>query len=275
MKFNVLTAAVLTSGLAMAGVNANAAMTTDGNGNVGYDTYDECVMAVKDGSAKYYTPYTYQEPMPLAGEASVAKMRLSEVMIPQRVVSDNNLRTADYEAGACDLGVGQSNGRYGVSGALVGKYVPFDDDMPVNVYLDTYGNPVRVTMQQCDNHFSGAFPTPVVSEVSAPPAQIAIEEERIVEPVVVQTRRVIRPSTYRVKEIVVAPEEQIRRYNTVDGTVVGVEGSQNTVILGQQADHEILDNVEISQTFPIIQVPVNDTQRQVVDPNTGRTIIIE
>lgn len=73
MKLNVLTAAVLTSGIAMFASNANAGMTTDKQGNVGYDSYDECVMAVKDGSAKFYTPYTYQKPMRRAGEATVKK----------------------------------------------------------------------------------------------------------------------------------------------------------------------------------------------------------
>jgi len=104
-------------------------------------------------------------------------------MIPQNVVNSNNLSTADYAAGACDLGVGQSNGRYGVSGALVGKYVPIAADMPVNVYMDSDGNPVRLSMQQCDNHFGDKFPTPIISEVQtleipAPEAEIAIVEER-------------------------------------------------------------------------------------------------
>lgn len=263
MKFNVLTAAVLTSGLAMAGVNANAAMTTDGNGNVGYDTYDECVMAVKDGSAKYYTPYTYQEPMPRAGEASVAKMRLSEVMIPERVVSDNNLRTASYEAGACDLGVGQSNGRYGVSGALVGKYVPFAADMPVNVYMDSSGNPVRVTMQQCDNHFGSNFPTPVIGEMKAPEAQVAIAEARSVEPVVVQTRRVIRPSTYSVKEVIIAPADQIQRVDTNAGTAIAIQDGRQAAIVGQEVDPAILNQTEVDQTFPVIRVPDADVEVEV------------
>lgn len=162
MKLNVLTAAILTSGITMFASTANAGMTTDGHGNVGYDSYDECVMAVKDGSAKFYTPYTYQKPMRRAGEATVKKMRLSEVMIPQNVVNSNKLSTANYTAGACDLGVGQSNGRYGVSGALVGKYVPIAADMPVNVYMDKNGNPVRLSMQQCDNHFGSQFPMPIV-----------------------------------------------------------------------------------------------------------------
>lgn len=60
MNMNILTAAVLSSGLALCANSANAGMTTDNHGNVGYDSYDECVTAVKEGSAKFYTPYTYQ-----------------------------------------------------------------------------------------------------------------------------------------------------------------------------------------------------------------------
>ena len=280
MKMNVLTAAILTSGVAMFASTANAGMTTDNHGNVGYDSYDECVMAVKDGSAKFYTPYTYQKPKMQTGEASVKKMRLSEVMIPKTVVNNNNLKADGYTAGACDLGVGQSNGRYGVSGALVGKYVPIAADMPVNVYMDKAGNPVRLSMQQCDNHFSAKFPTPVMSEVKeteAPTleAEIAITEERSMEPVVVETTRVIRPAKYRVKEVIIAPQDQIKRVNTSNGTAIAIEtDASRAVIIGQEADAEILEDTEISQTFPVIRVPDNNKQR-VVDPNTGKYVIIE
>ncbi|WP_201554263.1 hypothetical protein [Psychrobacter sp. 72-O-c] len=279
MKLNVLTAAVLTSGIAMFASNANAGMTTDGHGNVGYDSYDECVMAVKDGSAKFYTPYTYQNPMRRAGEATVKKMRLSEVMIPQNVVNSNNLGTADYAAGACDLGVGQSNGRYGVSGALVGKYVPIAADMPVNVYMDSDGNPVRLSMQQCDNHFGDKFPTPIISEVQtleipAPEVEIAIVEERTVEPVLIETNRVIRPAKYSVKEVIIAPEDQVKRFDTTAGTAVAVESSADrTVIVGQEADQDILDNTEIDQTFPVIRVPNNDVQEQFIDSDMDENMM--
>lgn len=278
MKLNILTAAVITSGLAMIGSNANAGMTTDTHGNVGYDSYDECVTAVKDGSAKFYTPYTYQNPKRQAGETSVKKMRLSDVMIPQNVVDSNNLNTSDYAAGACDLGVGQSNGRYGVSGALVGKYVPIAADMPVNVYMDKNGNPVRLSMQQCDNHFSTKFPTPIMAEVTeadAPEAQIAITEERSVEPVIIETTRVIRPAKYRVKEVIVAPVDQIKRVNTANGTAIAVEEAGRTVVVGEAADAEVIDSTEISQTFPVIRVPDNDLQQRVIDPTTGRYVIVE
>ena len=278
MKLDILTAAVITSGLAMIGSNANAGMTTDTHGNVGYDSYDECVTAVKDGSAKFYTPYTYQNPKRQADETSVKKMRLSDVMIPQNVVDSNNLNTSDYAAGACDLGVGQSNGRYGVSGALVGKYVPIAADMPVNVYMDKNGNPVRLSMQQCDNHFSTKFPTPIMAEITeadAPEAQLAITEERSVEPVIIETTRVIRPAKYRVKEVIVAPVDQIKRVNTANGTAIAVEDAGRTVVVGEAADAEVIDSTEINQTFPVIRVPDNDLQQRVIDPTTGRYVIVE
>ncbi len=276
MKFNLITAAVLTSGLAIFATSANAGMTTDNHGNVGYDSYDECVTAVKNGTAKFYTPYTYQKPMRRTGEVSVKKMRLSEVMIPQSVVSSNNLLTADYEAGACDLGVGQSNGRYGVSGDLVGKYVPIAADMPVNVYMDRNGNPIRLSMQQCDNHFGDKFPTPIISEAPAPDAQIAISEAREVEAVVTQVRRVIRPTQYRVQEVIVAPVDQIRRVNNANGTAIAIQGANNrSVVVGQVADENIINNTEIDQTFPVIRVPNNDGKRQLIDPNTGEYRLIQ
>ncbi|MEN2751867.1 hypothetical protein AAIR29_09500 [Psychrobacter sp. FBL11] len=270
MKLNILTTAMLASGLAMFAHSANAAMVTDEHGNVGYDSYEECVTAVKDGSATFYTPYTYQKPKRRAGEASVKTMRLSEVMIPQDVVSSNDLQTSDYAAGACDLGVGQSDGRYGVSGALVGKYVPIAPDMPVNVYMNKSGDPIRLSMQQCDNHFSDKFPTPVVSEVTSLEAQVAVAEARIVEPVVVATKRVIRPTKYSVKEVIYAPEDQIKRIKTAEGTAIAIEdGTERATIVGQEADEQIVDEIEINQTFPVTRVPNNDTSSRVVDPVTG------
>ena len=267
MKFNTLTAAILASGLAMFATSANAGMTTDNHGNEGYDSYDECVTAVKNGSAKFYTPYTYQKPMRRAGETSIKKMRLSEVMIPQNVVDSNNLMTADYEAGACDLGVGQSNGRYGVSGALVGKYVPISADMPVNVYMDRRGNPVRLSMQQCDNHFGDKFPTPVVSEAKAPAAQLAIAEERTVEAVVVETKRMIRPTQYRVKQVIIAPQDQVRRINTANSTAIAVEGANNrSVIVGQVAGADVIKNTQADQPYPVIFVPDVDAPYDMSEP---------
>lgn len=202
-------------------------------------------------------------------------------MIPQTVVNANNLTASDYSAGACDLGVGQSNGRYGVSGELVGKYVPIAADMPVNVYMDKAGNPVRLSMQQCDNHFGAKFPTPIMSETkeataTAPESQLAIIEDRRVEPVIVETTRVIRPTKYSVKEIIIVPKDQIKRVNTASGTAIAIEDEANsTVIVGEEADADVIDNTEINQTFPVIRVPSSSTQQRVVDPNTGKYIVIE
>lgn len=279
MKLNILTAAVLGSGFAMFASSASAAMVTDNHGNVGYDTYEECVTAVKDGSAKLYTPYTYQNPKRQAGEATVKKMRLSEVMIPQSVVDSNNLNTSNYSAGACDLGVGQANGRYGVSGALVGKYVPIAADMPVNVYMDRAGNPVRLSMQQCDNHFSDKFPMPIMSEAPAPEAQIAIAEARVVEPVMVETTRVIRPAKYRVKEVIIAPEDQVKSINTAKGAAIAIENEANdTVIVGKKADANVVENTEITQTYPVVNLSDDsdsDSLPRTVDADASEYMIVE
>ncbi|MDX2373304.1 hypothetical protein NJD71_04080 [Psychrobacter sp. PP-21] len=279
MKYNVLTAAILSSGFAFFASSANAAMVTDGHGNVGYDSYEECVTAVRDGSAKFYTPYTYQNPKRQAGEATVGKMRLSEVMIPQSVVNNNNLPTSNYSAGACDLGVGQANGRYGVSGDLVGKYIPIAADMPVNVYMDSAGNPVRLSMQQCDNHFGGKFPTPIVGEVAAPEAQLAIAEARSVEPVMIETTRVIRPTSYRVKEVILVPENQVKSINTARGDAIAIENSANdTVIVGKKADADVINNIAVTQSYPVIDLSDDadsDNQQRSMNSDDTEYMIIE
>ena len=151
--------------------------------------------------------------------------------------------------------------------------------MPVNVYMDKNGNPVRLSMQQCDNHFGAKFPTPIMSEAvesEALEAEVAITEERSIEPVIIETTRVIRPAKYRVKEVIIAPEDQIKRVNTASGTAIAVEdGANRTVIVGEEADSSVLEDTEISQTFPVIRVPDNNTQQRVVDPRTGKYVIVE
>ena len=131
--------------------------------------------------------------------------------------------------------------------------------MPVNVYMDKAGNPVRLSMQQCDNHFGAKFPTPIMSEAkeaTAPEAQLAIIEDHRVEPVIVETTRVIRPTKYSVKEVIIVPKDQIKRVNTALGTAIAIEDEANrTVIVGEEADADVIDNTEINQTFPVIRVP--------------------
>ena len=281
MKSNLLTATMAATGLMMLAGTANAAMTTDAHGNVGYDSYDECVAAVKDGSAKFYTSYTYQKPKRWAGEATVSQMKLSEVQIPDAVVEEMSFNNNDYAAGACDKGVGQSRGRYGVSGELVGKYVPFAPDMAVNVYKDRAGTPVRITMQQCDNHFGAKFPTPINTPVSTPEAQLAIEEEVIIEPVVIKETRSIGRSQasqskqHQIKQVIVAPQAKVERVPTRKGTAVVVEnGANQAVVVGTQVSPEVLDNVTVEGEVPVIKVPESNKTRD-DDPQAGQYIIVE
>ena len=279
MKINVLATAIVGTSVAVFASSANAAVVTDNHGNVGYDSYEECVTAVKNGSAKFYTPYTYQNPKRQAGETSVKKMRLSEVMIPQNIANSDGMSAADYSAGACDLGVGQSNGRYGVSGALVGKYVPIAPDMPVNVYMNSAGEPVRLSMQQCDNHFGDKFPTPIATQAMAVEAQVAIAETRSIEPVIVETKRVIRPAKYKVKEIIIAPEDQVKSINTAKGTAIAIENEANdTVIVGKKADANVVENTEVTQTYPVINLSNDsdsDSLPRTVDADAREYMIIE
>lgn len=139
--------------------SAWAASTVDADGNVGYDTAAECDAAVLAGQARFYQPQTKMPTRLQKGEKSVRVATLSDL-------------GPDYAKGACDVGVSRKNHRNGVSKALVGKYVPFAPDMPVNIYADATGKPVRASMAQCDNRFSDAFPRPVPmpAPVAAAPA---------------------------------------------------------------------------------------------------------
>lgn len=150
-------AAVL--GTAFASFSAQAAMTTDAHGNVGFDTAAECDAAVLSGNAKFYQSFTHKSPLKRSGETGVTSALIRDLG-PQ------------YAKGACDVGVGRRMGRDGVSTALQGKYIPFSPDMPVNVYTDAAGKAVRVTMAQCDNWFSDNAPRAVMI-----PAPVAVKEE--------------------------------------------------------------------------------------------------
>ena len=153
---------------------AHAGMVRDGHGNVGYTTAAECDAAVNNGSARFYESFTYKPPLQRAGEVDVKVMRLGEL--------------AGYAKGACDIGVGHSYDRDGVAPALIGKFVPYSPEMKVNVYTDAQGQTLRVSMQQCDNNFSGPMPRPIaVHSASACyadvliPAQFKTESETVVQ----------------------------------------------------------------------------------------------
>lgn len=134
-----------------------AGMTTDRDGNTGYATPEACDAAIQNGTAKFYKPQTKQKPKLRAGEASVSPMLLKDL-------------SPTYSKGACDKGVATARGRGGVSKALQGKWIPFSPSMEVNAYKDASGKIVRVTMRQCDNHFSDLLPRP--TPVAAAPAPV-------------------------------------------------------------------------------------------------------
>ena len=189
---------------------AQAGVTTDARGNVGYDTAAECDAAVAAGSARFYQPFTEHPPLLRAGEANVKQMRLSELAQATAAASQLGYNAADYAKGACDLGVGRSNGRDGVSRELIGKYVPFGPQMSVNVYADSQGTPVRATMQLCDNNFSRNLPRPVSGNVPVAaalpatecfanvliPARFEARSEQVVKVPATQRIEVI-PATYK------------------------------------------------------------------------------
>jgi hypothetical protein len=147
-------------GAGLAG-QAVAGKVTDSHGNIGYDTAEECDAAVRAGTAKFYRSVTKQPPLLREGEASVKSMTLADITIPKDVVTTKLYGDSAYARGACDVGSPHSNGRDGVSLPLQGKFVPFSPTMPINVYMDKAGNPVRVSMKQCDNWFGAHFPRPI------------------------------------------------------------------------------------------------------------------
>ena len=216
--------------ISVCALNAHAAMHTDQNGNVGYDTLNECVAAIEAGSARFYQPFTTHPPLKRAGEVEVRSMVLQ------------SLSVADYSKGSCDLGVGRSNERDGVSGKLIGKYVPFAPDMPINAYFDRSGKLVRATMLQCDNNFSGAFPRPLGTPVSNTdcfatvqiPAKFETQTQRVVKiPETVRTE--VIPATFKTvsEEVLVTPE--IKKQITIPATY---KTAEETVVVQAASERE-------------------------------------
>lgn len=143
------------------GAAAQSAPVKDADGNVGYATAQECDAAVQNGTAQFYRPSTRMAPKRRAGEATVTGSTLKDL-------------GAEYNLGACDQGAPHAMGRGGVSKALQGRWIPYSASMPINAYKAKDGKIVRVTMRDCDNNFSGAFPravpAPAPKVVAAPVA---------------------------------------------------------------------------------------------------------
>ena len=138
-----------------------AGQTVDRQGNVGYDTQAECDAAVLSGRARFYQPFTAHPPLKRPGESDVKVMRLSDLVAATESARVLGFNSEDFVNGACDIGVGRSNERDGVSPQLIGKWVPFGPRMPVNAYMNDKGTIVRASMQRCDNNFAAALPRPV------------------------------------------------------------------------------------------------------------------
>jgi hypothetical protein len=180
-----------------------AAVTTDQNGNVGYDTAAECDAAVASGTAKFYQPFTSQPPLKRAGEASVKQLKISDLTAAKEAASALGYNAVEYSNGSCDIGVGRSNNRDGVSRVLIGKYIPYAPSMSVNVYFDNQDKIVRATMMQCDNNFNRNMPRPVGAVRTTTVASSATEcFANVLTPARFETRteQVIRvPATKRLE----------------------------------------------------------------------------
>ncbi len=206
---------------------ALAAKHSDGFGNEGYDTAAECDAAVTAGTAKFYKPHTTHEALKRAGEADVKVQRLSDLTAAKDAAKAQGYDANQYARGACDIGAGRSQGRDGVSAALIGKYVPFSPEMAVNVYFDASGKPVRASMKQCDNNFSGNLPRPVSAQINAAasecfanvqiPAKFETKTEQVLK--VPATKNFVPvAATFRTvsEQVMVAPE--IKRQIPVPAT---------------------------------------------------------
>ena len=256
---------VLTAG-AICALQAMAAVHTDQNGNVGYDSLGECEAAVASGSAKFYTPFTSHPPLQRAGETDVKQTTLQA------------LTNADYKRGSCDVGVGRSGGRDGVTGKLIGKFIPYAPAMPVNAYFDASGKLVRATMLQCDNNFSGAFPKPLGAPLAntaasdcyatvQTPAKFDTKTERVVKVAATKKLEVV-PATFKTvsEQILVSPE--IKRQFPIPATYKTV---QETVVVQPATERE----EPIAPTYKVVTERVlskPESQRLEVIPATFKTV---
>ena len=177
LKKLISSLSLLTLG-AVISIPAQAAIHYDSHGNVGYDTLTECQTAIQSGTAKFYRSSTTHKPLLRGSEVSVDTGRLGN-LAPQ------------YSKGTCDIGTGRRDGRDGVARAIQGKYVPYSPDMLINQYSDSSGNIVRVSMQQCDNWFSGPIPqgmpdvpkpVPVIQPVVTAPVPAPIPQPVVLVP---------------------------------------------------------------------------------------------
>lgn len=165
-------ASAQTMGALATASQAPVPIAVDRYGNIGYATAADCDAAVAAGTARFYRPQTFNPPLQREGEAFVRVMTIEELNAADQAAYRLGYESQDYPNGVCDRGVGRAGNRDGVTRELIGTWVPFSNEMAVNVYFDRQGTVVRATMAQCDNNFSGNVPRPVPGEepiVFAPP----------------------------------------------------------------------------------------------------------
>jgi hypothetical protein len=228
---------------------------TDRHGNVGYATAAECDAAVAAGTAKFYEPFTDHPPLQRDGEASVKQGKLSDA-------------GSQYGQGACDIGVGRSQGRDGVSAPLIGQYVPYSPDMPVNLYSNAAGKLLRVTMQKCDNNFGDNFPRPITLLTGSSDcfANIVIgprfetKTEQVVKVAAAKRIEVI-PGTSRTvtEQVMVQPET--KRY-------IPIAATMKTVTEQVLVQPETKRQIAVPATYKTV------TEQVMVQPETKRQIAV-
>lgn len=252
-------AVLLGGSLALAGA-AQAGMVTDQHGNVGYDTAAECDAAVQAGTARFYRPVTDRKPSRKPGEASVRTIKLSELSSATAQAAGLRYSAADYARGACDLGIRHVKGRPDITPELVGKWVPFSPDMPLNLYSDAAGQPLRATMGQCDNGFSGNLPRPV------PPAPVVAEQEAAPVPQALPNQcfaNILYPARFetRSEQVLVAPAT--RREEVVPATYKTVT---EQVLVQPETRREVAVPAELSTVTENVVVRPAGVREEPVPP---------
>jgi hypothetical protein len=217
---------------------ATAGIVQDRHGNQGFDTAAECDAAVNAGTVRFYQSFTHKPPLLRAGEASVKSMPLGAINIQSNVITTQDFRASDYTKGACDIGAPRKDGRDGVAKELQGKYVPYSPSMPINVYYNKTGVPVRLTMKQCDNWFNGNWPRPVATLVpvrqSVVPASVPVAIAPTPTPAVVVTPSIAPPASV---PVAVAPPTVLPVVTRGIAAVTAAQGGgvSTTAIIGAAA----------------------------------------
>ena len=82
-----------------------------------------------------------------------------------------------------------------------------------------------------------------------------------------------------VKEVIIAPEDQVKSINTAKGAAIAIENEANdTVIVGKKADSNVVENTEVTQTYPVVNLSDDsdsDSLPRTVDADASEYMIVE